>query len=749
MKNIRKKNLYTLLTGILMLLSAVAFLAFNNKPANNAFAAGESPDINYSIKMSEGGASVKYGNNSVSFSALDDGGYKSGLAGGSYGTAINFIAEAQRYYEIENYTVTWEEGKTIEINDEDNSSGILDGQGSNVKILIESGAITMNNVIIVFRFKKCEYKINSAAKYISNYQISAENQEASGVQINLTNLIGEEITTVKLGDKITLNLNDNDSSRRFVNYALWNTLEGKYEKLNLFRGSHLKIREEFLDKYLSAKGEILIIGTFINVYPVKISDYAGNLTQNFIEVTLYNNLTKETIECKNKNDIERYFGENSEPVDEGCYIRIVAKNIPYYKFVNFDDGATLSSNIEYRIDYLKDNYDIAAAYSKNVYTLENVDVKDNFGTSLQSDGSGGGVVAEIYNADSGQTTETNQFGIGDKITIKLSESLVNDLKSRGFFDNYFSVKIGATQKYQDLEASSILEITVDSDFLNKYLNLNTDKIRIISNFIHRYSFELILDGKDLGNCSISVNEKNPETYSGNFEKEFFNNGTIITIKSNPSKYASYNFDGVYDRKEGDEITIVINGADRSATLSFIPKVLSLTDKSNIKEDYSVTGLGDLKLGSVLTMTVSSSSSNEIKSWTFNGINVLNEKELLSNMEYSSGVLSITVTEAWLNSLENLEIINNVSVGLKSALLVAIIIPSIVVPLLAIVLLAFIITNAKRKKFIRAELTEKGYAEATRNVSGFIAGLREGKDMREVTDEDVKREMKKRKDKDKQ
>jgi len=695
MENIRKKSLYALILAVLVLLAAAAFSITLNK-SKDAFAEGPGGDLTITLIGDEG--IVCLINDSPAEVVFDGG---TGTVGANFGDTVRFLPP--KYYGLIDFTVEWEHEDSIYINGS-LASGSYSDSAPDLTINVE-GPTT--DITITYSFEATPYEINTASGYISNYILPDINTAIPGVSIGL------DKTEVKIGDTVNLSISDqSDANHRFVDYALWNAITGEYDYQNLPENGQIVITSAFLDKYLLATDEINVVAAYVKTYFVEISGDAAVGSDN-IQIAVYNRLTDATDIYTSLNDF----------VDEGCYITITALAVPYFNFAGFTVNGEEKNSAAYTINYLDGDYTVSAQFDKIAYTLDVVGL-NSFGGIIPSN-----CTVTVNGA------ETTQFYIGDTIKIELS--------SQTDFNN-FTVKKAASQSYDNLTSSNgTFEKTVNAKFLDDYLNLNSKIVRIAANFANKYNLSIALENDSLGGYTVSANGGTPLTPNGNFNYTY-DYGTIITIVVQPSKYAAYNYSGVYSgEKQGDRITIVLNSMDRNITLSFKPLTFNLTDKTQNIKGYSISTLNNLKLGDKIDISVGLGDNDEIKSWTINGINVLNN--LLSDAKYSKGKLEITITPEWLDRFQNDGgISNQVQTGMKTSLLMLIIIPSVAVPVLAVILIIFFVANARRKKFIKAELTDKVRTDATRNVSGFVTDLREGKDVGQVTDEDVKREMKKKK-----
>ena len=725
MKN-KKRGVITFLAAMLIFCAAAVFISANT----TASAAG---DVKYIINMvDEGAQSV---NGGKVFVKIDETEQEVGAEiFRDYGDT-QFIVEG-KYYKIVGYSIT--------ANGTFGNSGSDDDTFAPVDTFIMPELTALpgdaTEITITLIFSAIPYNMSGQARLIENYAISDTVVKDGGVDVDIelkesASFAYASDISVIVGDTVNIltpgQATDAGENQKFYDYALWNT-QGFYEYQSLGIDEAITITSEFLDKYLLAADEIIIIGVFAKTHLVEITDYSdADYSGNFAEITIYDHLSSIEIPLNSKSQIQGFFDGGAVELFEGTYIKVAAKTVSYFEFDMFDVslGTPNVDGNECIINYLDEDYQIAVQFNKAVYVLD-ITGQDSLGRNIDI---------------SGNLVSPATFVLGDLVPIQLTD--IETLKANhNCYNFYFRAR--TAQGYSDLqdtEDADDFDLLITADFLDGFLNVNTGTLTLNVVFVNRYAFSVDFSSDpELGSYSVNIGGSSYNDLTDDFTTDPKNYGTKVTVVLNASKYAFVNLSGVYENeRQDDTITLTLNNSDRNISITLTPLKFSLTDKTNAEnlEGYSVSNLEGLTIGSTITIVMGTAENHEVKKWLINDADVLNN--LPEGAEYSNGILTIKVTEEWLDVFTNFEFTNDISTGIKlSYLLLVAGIPSVIVILIILFLILFV-TNAKRKKFIRAELLDEKMRGYTYNSGAMIQDLKDDTYMK-VSKKDVRVRMKQQK-----
>ena len=297
---------------------------------------------------------------------------------------------------------------------------------------------------------------------------------------------------------------------------------------------------------------------------------------------------------------------------------------------------------------------------------------------------------------------------------------------------------------------------LNSDYLYTY-----DKIRIIGVYIRVCEVSVIVseDNQKMGDYSIYIETK--ITVDGKEElvhervmpengKFLFDSGTTIIIEANPldfHRFGDFGQNSTTERISNDptsedfnklRIVVLIN---RTFTLSFVKDFVSL-NKDKVQKGVEISA-DQVKLGDEVYIYASNvKKTHEIKDFKINGIAV-NHKDYVGDVDYSHGSAVITITEDWLAGYGGiLEV--EVTTKLKEVYVIIGLISAVVIPLMIIFLLLLFVQGNKTKKITRDILKTEQGRKYKMDTGRYIEGIRSGEISGQVTDKDIKADLKKTK-----
>ncbi|MCL2587281.1 MAG: hypothetical protein FWE31_03525 [Firmicutes bacterium] len=284
-------------------------------------------------------------------------------------------------------------------------------------------------------------------------------------------------------------------------------------------------------------------------------------------------------------------------------------------------------------------------------------------------------------------------------------------------------------------------------------NLNADdEFEIIANFIRIFIVNVSnsFDSEEMGTYRLFVD------YQETDEREFVI-GTTVRIEAIPHDFhylAPVSITGINTATElsaPGEATITGGLFHRNITLHFVPRILNLATtiragSGEVSVNRPITEDGrilNIRAGDQIRMAVSPPSNRQVRNWSLNGANI-NELENVERLE--DGHIIITLDIDWL-TLQDVSADGSilfdtyVTYRLTTGILLAILLPAILIPLLGLIVIWYIVASNRKYKAIKAELI----AENRKQVmfgGGFISDLKAGKNVGQVTDQDIKDRMKK-------
>jgi len=298
---------------------------------------------------------------------------------------------------------------------------------------------------------------------------------------------------------------------------------------------------------------------------------------------------------------------------------------------------------------------------------------------------------------------------------------------------------------------SDVEITMDL----LVANLNTrGQFVITANYIRVYTLNVVLAGDSLGmgTFTVRVYGQTEATTQRTFDRgtrliitatPLTIGGTVITAPEFRTGLASGEITGGV----GEIMSLNIG---RTVTIGFTALPFNLNDS------LSTSGGGDLvasdnitgaRIGYTVVLMANPPGNREIRDWTVNGrsIDTL-ERDARFTVFQSGDSVSITLTREWLNEF-GLRLDSEVTFGIPTGVLIAILIPSILIPILLAAAVLYYLRSKKKYAEVRAALVDANRQKVMFNTGSFISDLKEGKDVGNVSKEDIKKKMKEDKKKD--
>ncbi len=626
------------------------------------------------------------------------------------GTTVTLKANPNEFYTVGEFNVTYYYNDGVSEQSITYPLTLNDNNEANFDLLILD--YNLNKVDVQIEFIKIEYDINIVAKSTDDVDLIVSNlltinpanssflkfDEPASITITANNFF-----EIKAGERL-----------KFVGYKIWNHINNSYDYILGNDPNDYILNEiisgEFLNNYTDDNtNQLVIIAEYSTEYEVIIASGEGGV----LEIVISSASQDLPIIV---SDINGWF-------EKGSIINVTANATTHYLFSDFEgshNGLIIGNRLEIT---LNDNVDIIATYTLQLYNVIVQYRNYNTDDKLSEDGE-----VEL---------SMESVKVGDILTFSNIQS------PTGYRFEAFQIR-GLGNQLNNIEENSVV---INESFLIQFKN-HDDEIVVVARYVQQYTIniEMSLDESSMGGYELYENiSDNPEVddYEITSNRKF-DIGTKLQIKVITNNFHEFlGFVNVsLSEKDANDVNLLnvrlIN--NRTITLRFKPIVYEIN-----REETSVSG-GTLtvnkesfKVGDQVVIMFTPESGQVIKNWTINGINV----NSIENAVVNSNSVTLTITSDWLETHNN-NIVNNVSTELNSTILISIIAVGSVIAILAITFIYLFISNARKKVLIRGELKNKEMVKYTMDTSSFIKDLREGKDVGQVTDEQVKEEMKRRK-----
>lgn len=619
------------------------------------------------------------------------------------GTVVSLNANPDEFYFVKQFEINF---KYIDANDneitEKTTVQAVDNKATFELLLIGK---ELTSVEIMVEFEKTEYEVAVLAKTTNGIDLQFDNlltlgeNNATTIQLNEDAII--DVTTNEI-----YTVTENQKRLRFIGYKIMNYLENDFdyfiteENRTTFLLNET-ITAEFLNKYNNfATNQVVIIAEYIVEYHVLIASGDGGQLETVISST-------QGLPFITTEEVNGWY-------EEDTVINITATPMEYYTFSEFQGSHNgLQTGTSLNNIVLIDKVMITALYTEQTYNIV-IEYRNS--------------VTDNFTEELGQV-EINSLSVnvGDEITIQ------NIYSPSGYRFVDFEIRKLGSDSYK---VEGVIQIT--EELLLQYLRNN--EIVIAARYIPVFTINVEIPNNQtsMGSYTIKAEGQNLETHERTFDI-----GARLQIEVTAADY--HYFDGfvnvsLSERTAKDNIVIIQLETNRTITLRFAPNIYEVDDSGT---EYSGGELNvstnKFSIGDEIVMMFTPESGQVIKNWTINGINV----NSLENATVNSNSVTLTITGEWINK-HGSELTNEINTQLNSKILLAIIaIGSVVVGLTGAFVILFI-SHAKKRTLIKSELKEKEMARYKMDTSSFIKDLREGKSVGQVTDEQVKEEMKRRK-----
>lgn len=296
---------------------------------------------------------------------------------------------------------------------------------------------------------------------------------------------------------------------------------------------------------------------------------------------------------------------------------------------------------------------------------------------------------------------------------------------------------------------------IKEDFIKEYMM--SDIISLVAIYSRDFSLSLKFNNENY-EVPFNVFIVNGNKLMPAEKTDLFSHNTKIQISMELKDYTELNAFNVEDLNyaENSEDKVVIE--DRNVIITFTitrdknfviflnPKTFNVNTENSILHNVNINIKENFVYGEKVRIDafVENPGMNEIKTWTIDGVKVPETDNTIDGMTRIDADSVEIDTTVWYG-LHGNNFSSEITTGMKLSIIMAITMPIGVVVLAGLILAFIILQNSKTKKKIRILLEEGRQMELKFGNVSLADQLREGKSLN-ITDEDVKAEMKKRKNK---
>ena len=498
---------------------------------------------------------------------------------------------------------------------------------------------------------------------------------------------------------------------RIVRWLLRTSVSGEYvEKSfleNDFTFNSPSISAEFLSRHLIG-ASVYLVAEFYETVTINISVEAGQEGHGELDIIIWDRFLGPG---------EVFGALSSVEVVFGSHISIQAHPHRFFSFDQFTNVASSEIDTQNeRLAFFQVNADrsIQAQFASRQFNIRFEAIDPN-GMPVAG-------ISNLFTAHGLGNTPMTEIAFGDEL-VGASDALTARHRLIGFF------LLDSAENFVQLGTH-----IADENFILRNLDI-TDNFIIFARVAHQVSIVVTVEG----NGNFSIGDGAPIT--SNEYTRYIDAGSTVTInalaEANFQLMHINGFLGAWDGEvQGTTMTITnIRAQVRNITIRFEVRTYAFTGDrdDNITVSDPVTPRNEY-----ITLTVNVPNGRRITRWTLNGQNISN----VAGVDVSGSTATFRFDNAWYN-VHGTRLDSDVRFGMATPILLAIILPSILIPLLAVAVAFYVISSKKKYAAIKAELV----AEQRQKVqfgNDFIKDLREGKNVGQVTDADVKKAMKDKK-----
>ncbi|MDR0850130.1 MAG: hypothetical protein LBN07_01450 [Christensenellaceae bacterium] len=635
-----------------------------------------------------------------------------GAAGNDYpeGSIVTVVAHANAHYRFVGFLI-----------------GSSD-MGGNSEMSLIAGTSFANGDEITAVFERIEYLITI---------VEEENGTALGVS---SGLIAYSAPDVSIGDTSTvwLSATEQNTSYRFISWAIYNYSTNSYETLlggALFGDYNAAINSNWINTYVR-EGSAKIVARVVAIREVSMglneTDQSKGYSLGNIEI-----IDEEFPELS----LEASGSVNGAFATTGSTLRFtldqIDENARYYELEGVytaigNNPVSFVQEGDWYVVTIEGNTNI---YVRLTYKAFNIDfiAADTDGNEIR--------LGETF----------SPIGITAKVGTVLLGSVVGNTTApviQGYrWTDSFYLKDGSGNLTPIPQSGSVVLDLNDITNNIAYVG-GSDVFQIVGQYIKTYRLSVAVSG-DIGSGTHNIKVNSTGSWIEPTSDQLangFDRGTQIKISVASANYYGFVGFGGVDAGEivsGDAVITLDSNRNISVRFSATEYTLGGNIVKNGSGEVTVNKQ-KARIGETVTIVASPADGQDIVTFKIGGVDVLGGN-LPLNMTYNNGILTLTLTTEWANA-HGFDLDGEIGFAQNPTVLIIIAAAAGGVLIAAVLVLIFLLNYNKKRKFIKAQLMAEQAANYKLNTGSFIQDLREGKNVGQVTDEDIKKAMKDRKGK---
>ncbi|MCL2756404.1 MAG: hypothetical protein FWE45_05145 [Firmicutes bacterium] len=578
----------------------------------------------------------------------------------------------------------------------------------------------MQNFTIEVNFAPIPYDFHIFAAVVGEYEDPISNV----ITIN-------NETDIRMGHDASIDVTANSTAGSY-RFVAWKILlsNGTFDRqpagaLNFARTFN-NVDSLTLGRYLQQDGTIVVIAEFAPTHLLSVNVGAGQSDFGNISVTVIDPI-EGTSELGNFSNLS---------VSHGSTVIIYARPNPngIFDLLHMTGLPVGHLPVEGRVEFtVTAGHDIDVVFTYRQFNIV-FQARENQVNPVS------GVSGFVPNVD----------GIESLSTLRLG-STINPVAGtgssrEGFRFSHFTINglDGNPMMLEGVQDISLSLLLANLQFINQERSFV-----ITANYVRTFTLDVryAAGTENMGEFSVYIVNGTDEEYTTYRE---FDAGTRLVIRTTPFNFHTVeSIGGTTTGLRGDGSAEITNLREsRTVTIRFVADVFDVKPTFSLGNDNAVTMASrteGLTVGNTVELSVTPPGGRQITSWTLNGRNIDTIDGVVRRGNTIEIELTITMLE-WLEANE-FELRSVVDFGMTTAVLMAIILPSVLIPLLIAAAVLYFLRSRKKYASVKAELVAANRQKATFNQASMIQDLKDGKNVGQVTDADVKKAMKdKKKDK---
>lgn len=572
------------------------------------------------------------------------------------------------------------------------------------------------------------------------YAISVIEKESGATLGEESGLIAYSVQDVSIGDtaNVWLSASEQNDNYKFVSWAIYNYSSSSYETLfdgALFGEYNASVGTEWIRDYVRG-GSAEIVARVVAIREVSITLNSDDENKGYelgnIEII---DQDYPELSLESSGSIEGY-------ATTGSTLRFTLDQVgDEARYYELEGIYTLIGDIS--VDYTKDGdwYVVEIEEDTNIFvklTYKAFDIEfiavDMDGNAIRLTSAFGDIAATVAATGELEGSVVNAVSAPTIAGYRWTEAFY--LKDDG-------------GKFVLIPADGSVLLDMNSITNNIVYSGGKDVFQIAGQYVKTYRLSVNVSG-EAGSSKYDIEVKSGANWVAPTSYQLangFDRGTELRIVATKASYYDFNgFSGIDTSTElvGEDAVITLD-SNRNVTIRFSASENVVDNNIETKGEGKVTiDKQAVKIGDIVTIVANPADGQDIVTFKIGDVDVL-AGNLPSNMTYNNGILTLTVTKDWADA-NGFDIDGEISFAKNPTVFIVLGVAGGGVVIAAVLVLVFLLNYNKKRKFVKEQLLSEQAAKYKLNTGSFVQDLREGKNVGQVTDEDIKKAMKDRKGK---